>query len=190
MPSTSGSTRSGARHDRSPWPAPKRRTRRGPAQNPSAAVLRKTPSILSSLDMTQAGGEGKAARELERSRAGLNRLQRKARRAACRRSSCSRAGDAAGKGGAIRRVTAAARREGYQVIPSRHPPTRSGLTTTSGVLASPLAGWASDDLRPAAGTGGAGRACRGGFATERSGCEPTPRSTSSKTSWRPTASCS
>ena len=86
-----------------------------------AAVLRKTPSILSSLDMTQAVARGKAARELERQQGRLNRLQRKAASRGVSTILVFEGWDAAGKGGAIRRVTAALDARDYQVIPIAAP---------------------------------------------------------------------
>jgi polyphosphate:AMP phosphotransferase len=83
--------------------------------------LRREQSILARLDMTKAIPKKKFDLELERFQGRLNLLHRKA--AARGRSTIMvlEGWDAAGKGGAIRRVTAALDARSYQVIPIAAP---------------------------------------------------------------------
>jgi polyphosphate:AMP phosphotransferase len=86
-----------------------------------AKAGRKTASILSSLDMTRAVATDKAGRDLERSQGTLNVLQRKASTEGLSTILVFEGWDAAGKGGAIRRVTDALEARQYQVIPIGAP---------------------------------------------------------------------
>jgi polyphosphate:AMP phosphotransferase len=81
-----------------------------------------TPTtILSHLDMTQAVPKGKAATRLERQQGCLNGLQRRAEARGVSTVIVFEGWDAAGKGGAIRRVTGALDARNYQVIPIAAP---------------------------------------------------------------------
>jgi AMP-polyphosphate phosphotransferase len=84
---------------------------------PSPAVV----SILSSLDMTQRVSPKKADAAIERERGRLNQLERKARAAGVSTILVFEGWDAAGKGGAIRRVTGALDARDYHVIPIAAP---------------------------------------------------------------------
>jgi polyphosphate:AMP phosphotransferase len=86
-----------------------------------AKAGRRTASILSSLDMTLAVAADKASRDLERSQGALNVLQRKASTEGLSTILVFEGWDAAGKGGAIRRVTDALEARQYQVIPIAAP---------------------------------------------------------------------
>ena len=79
------------------------------------------PTVLSRLDMTTRIDKRTFARELLRYQGELNRLQRRAARRAVSTILVFEGVDAAGKGGAIRRVTAALDAREYQVIPIAAP---------------------------------------------------------------------
>ncbi len=78
-------------------------------------------SILSSLDMTRSVPHDKAGDEIARWQGRLNAVQRKAYRQRISTVMVFEGWDAAGKGGAIRRVTAALDARRYQVIPIAAP---------------------------------------------------------------------
>jgi polyphosphate:AMP phosphotransferase len=86
-----------------------------------AKAGRRSVSILSSLDMTRSVGRDKAGRELERHQGKLNVLQRKASNQGLSTILVFEGWDAAGKGGAVRRVTEALDARRYQVIPIAAP---------------------------------------------------------------------
>ena len=73
-------------------------------------------NVLASLDMGQQFDEKRFKTELERQQGRLNLLQRKARAAAISTVAVFEGWDASGKGGAVRRVTAALDARDYQVI--------------------------------------------------------------------------
>ncbi|HEX2339254.1 MAG TPA: polyphosphate:AMP phosphotransferase [Vicinamibacterales bacterium] len=79
------------------------------------------PTILSNLDMSQTIPKKKFATELEKYQGRLNRLQRKALAKGVSTIMVFEGWDAAGKGGAIRRVTGALDARSYQVIPIAAP---------------------------------------------------------------------
>jgi polyphosphate:AMP phosphotransferase len=79
------------------------------------------PTILSSLDMTQSIPKKKFSTELEKFQGRLNRLQRKAQAKGVSTIMVFEGWDAAGKGGAIRRITGALDARSYQVIPIAAP---------------------------------------------------------------------
>jgi AMP-polyphosphate phosphotransferase len=78
-------------------------------------------TILRSLDMTQAVPRKKFATELERYQGRLNLLSRKAQSKGISAILVFEGWDAAGKGGAIRRITGALDARTYQVIPIAAP---------------------------------------------------------------------
>lgn len=86
-----------------------------------AKTTRNATSILSNLDMTRAIARDKASKELERYQGELNILQRKASARGLSTILVFEGWDAAGKGGAIRRMTAALEARQYQVIPIAAP---------------------------------------------------------------------
>jgi AMP-polyphosphate phosphotransferase len=79
------------------------------------------PTILSSLDMTQSIPKKVFSTELEKYQGRLNRLQRKAQAKGVSTIMVFEGWDAAGKGGAIRRITGALDARSYQVIPIAAP---------------------------------------------------------------------
>jgi polyphosphate:AMP phosphotransferase len=87
-----------------------------PAAAPAAG-----PTVLSRLDMTKRVDKRTFERELLRYQGELNRLQRRAARESVSTILVFEGMDAAGKGGAIRRVTAALDARDYQVIPIAAP---------------------------------------------------------------------
>jgi AMP-polyphosphate phosphotransferase len=102
------------------------------AQPPGAAVparaagtppVRRSPlvSILSSLDMTQHVPPKKAAAAIQREQGRLNLLERRAHEAGVSTILVFEGWDAAGKGGAVRRVTAALDARDYRIIPVAAP---------------------------------------------------------------------
>jgi AMP-polyphosphate phosphotransferase len=97
----------------------------GPARSKrmtaGAHTLRAAPTVLSRLDMSMRLDKGTFDRELLERQGELNRLQRRAGRAAVSTILVFEGMDAAGKGGAIRRVTAALDARDYQVIPIGAP---------------------------------------------------------------------
>jgi polyphosphate:AMP phosphotransferase len=88
-----------------------------------AAAVRRAPvaSILSSLDMTKTLAPGKAAAQIAKEQGRLNLLQRQARAAGVSTILVFEGWDAAGKGGAIRRITAALDARDYRIIPMAAP---------------------------------------------------------------------
>jgi len=102
-----------------------------PAAAPSAAKAKKSvavkaravpaPTVLSQLDMSKRLEKGAFDRELLKWQGELNRLQRRAARDAVSTILVCEGADAAGKGGAIRRVTSALDAREYQVIPIAAP---------------------------------------------------------------------
>jgi polyphosphate kinase 2 (PPK2 family) len=78
-------------------------------------------TILSALDMSQRADEKHYKVELERLQGRLNLLHRKAQRRGTSTILVFEGWDAAGKGGAIRRLTAAIDARDYQVIPIAAP---------------------------------------------------------------------
>jgi polyphosphate:AMP phosphotransferase len=91
------------------------------ARKRDTRTSRNATSILSSLDMTRAVANDKATTELERYQGELNVLQRKAAAKGLSTILVFEGWDAAGKGGAIRRVSAALEARQYQVIPIAAP---------------------------------------------------------------------
>jgi AMP-polyphosphate phosphotransferase len=79
------------------------------------------PTVLSTLDLTQQLTRKKYRSELEKWQARLNRLSRKAHRKRVATVLVFEGVDAAGKGGAIRRVTAALDARRYDVAPIAAP---------------------------------------------------------------------
>jgi polyphosphate:AMP phosphotransferase len=88
------------------------------AETPSSAAA---PTILSSLDMSQALTRKEFGTELEKYQGRLNLLQRKAQKKRISTILVFEGWDAAGKGGAIRRITGALDARSYQVIPIAAP---------------------------------------------------------------------
>ncbi|HEX2309496.1 MAG TPA: polyphosphate:AMP phosphotransferase [Vicinamibacterales bacterium] len=86
-----------------------------------AAAAAAGPTVLSRLDMTKRIDKRTFERELLRYQGELNRLQRRAARESVSTILVFEGMDAAGKGGAIRRVTAALDARDYQVIPIAAP---------------------------------------------------------------------
>ena len=89
------------------------------AQAGKRAVSQAT--ILSTLDMSQKVSKKAFATELERHQGRLNLLQRKAQESGISTILVFEGWDAAGKGGAIRRLTGALDARSYQVIPIAAP---------------------------------------------------------------------
>jgi polyphosphate:AMP phosphotransferase len=86
-----------------------------------AKPARAAMTVLSQLDMSQRLDEPTFEREQLRFQGELNRLQRRAIRAGVSTILVFEGVDAAGKGGAIRRITAALDARDYQVIPIAAP---------------------------------------------------------------------
>ena len=82
--------------------------------------------VLSTLDMTQTLGKKRFATALERQQGRLNQLQRVARAKGLSSVAVFEGWDAAGKGGAVRRVTAALDVRDYAVIPIGVPTDEEG----------------------------------------------------------------
>jgi polyphosphate kinase 2 (PPK2 family) len=107
---------------------PERRRRRasraastepGVASTPDSAAS--TTTILNHLDMSLSISKKRFEPELERQRGRLNLLQRKAQQRGTSTILVFEGWDAAGKGGAIRRLTGALDARSYQVIPIAAP---------------------------------------------------------------------
>jgi AMP-polyphosphate phosphotransferase len=97
-----------------------RRAEAAPA-NPRRPPGSSQPTILSQLDMSQRVEQTQYRQKLERLQGRLNALQRKAQRRGVSTILVFEGWDAAGKGGAIRRLTAAIDARSYQVIPIAAP---------------------------------------------------------------------
>jgi polyphosphate:AMP phosphotransferase len=103
-----------------------RKTVNAPESRSSATLgtpraARPESTILSSLDMSQAVSKKDFGIELERAQGRLNLLSRKAQAKAVSTILVFEGWDAAGKGGAIRRITGALDARSYQVIPIAAP---------------------------------------------------------------------
>ncbi len=100
----------------------RRKLRRLPGSRPRAAkpLAGSRVSILSSLNMEKKASK-KVDEEIEKQQGRLNLLERKARAAGVSSILVFEGWDAAGKGGAIRRVTAALDARDYRVIPIAAP---------------------------------------------------------------------
>jgi AMP-polyphosphate phosphotransferase len=100
-------------------------TRQSGSQPATAAQMRGSAAaaltILSSLEMAQAVSKKAFATDLEKYQGRLNLLQRKAEQKGVSTILVFEGLDAAGKGGAIRRVTGALDARSYQVIPIAAP---------------------------------------------------------------------
>ena len=98
---------------------------RAPTSAPSAPVSGASPpgtrTILSSLDLAQSVGEHDYDRELERAQGELNDVCRRAAKDGVATAIVFEGVDAAGKGGAIRRVTGALDARMYRVVPIAAP---------------------------------------------------------------------
>jgi polyphosphate:AMP phosphotransferase len=100
----------------------KRTARSKSAQEKTAPdILSTQPSILSSLDLTQSVGPKKAGALLQEQRARLSLLHRKANDKGLTTLAVFEGWDAAGKGGAIRRLTSALNARDVAVIPFAAP---------------------------------------------------------------------
>jgi AMP-polyphosphate phosphotransferase len=105
-------------HEETRTSAAARRAKAGAAHK---AARTAAPSILASLDMTQRIDKDKADEAIARWQGTLNQLQRKAYKARVSTIMVFEGWDAAGKGGAIRRVTASLDARRFQVIPIAAP---------------------------------------------------------------------
>jgi polyphosphate:AMP phosphotransferase len=108
-----------------PAPAPERprKTPRAaaPAATKRSAALLSGKTILQAVDLDQALAGAEYERRLERGRGELNRLYRKARARGISAVLVFEGWDAAGKGGAIRRLVSALDARDYQVLPIAAP---------------------------------------------------------------------
>jgi AMP-polyphosphate phosphotransferase len=92
-----------------------------PAAVETPQTAKAGPTILSSLDMSQAVSKKDFGTDLERYQGRLNLLSRKAQAKGVSTILVFEGWDAAGKGGAIRRITGALDARSYQVIPIAAP---------------------------------------------------------------------
>ena len=92
-----------------------------PAAAAKASEATSGTTILNHLDMSQSLSKKAFSAELEKYQGRLNRLQRKAQTKGVSTIMVFEGWDAAGKGGAIRRITAALDARSYQVIPVAAP---------------------------------------------------------------------
>jgi polyphosphate:AMP phosphotransferase len=106
---------------RDPGPASATRPVRATAAKKATAKPPRVMSILSSLDMSQAVKKADASRLIDLHQGRLNLLQRKAAARGVSTILVFEGWDAAGKGGVIRRTTAALDARDYRVIPIAAP---------------------------------------------------------------------
>jgi polyphosphate:AMP phosphotransferase len=99
----------------------RRRARPVAADAPRSPRAPGLATILSTLDMSQAIGKKAFATELERQQGRLNLLERRAQESGISTILVFEGWDAAGKGGAIRRLTGALDARSYEVIPVAAP---------------------------------------------------------------------
>jgi polyphosphate:AMP phosphotransferase len=99
-------------------PSARAKRARSPRISPSPAA---SATILNSLDMSQSSSKKAFDTKLEVLQGRLNRLQRKAENKGISTILVFEGWDAAGKGGAVRRMTAALDARSYQVIPVAAP---------------------------------------------------------------------
>ena len=102
-------------------PARDHATRRAAAPSKARHVEASQPTVLSRLDMSRRVDQKQYATKLERLQGRLNALHRKAQRRGVSTILVFEGWDAAGKGGAIRRLTAAIDARSCQVIPIAAP---------------------------------------------------------------------
>ena len=102
-------------------PAKKSRANRDGKGSSSVVIQLPKVTILNSLDMTQSLEKGSYRKQLEKYQGKLNQTQMRARELGISTILVFEGWDAAGKGGAIRRVTAALDARDYQVIPIAAP---------------------------------------------------------------------
>jgi polyphosphate:AMP phosphotransferase len=98
-----------------------RREARGDGALKAVRRVEREYNVLDNLDLSQKIGDQQFARELPRQQARLNDLERRARKRGVSTVIVFEGWDAAGKGGAIRRVTASLDARDYQVIPVAAP---------------------------------------------------------------------
>jgi polyphosphate:AMP phosphotransferase len=104
--------------------SPEGRSAPGAAPDPAGATLAAVAgrhNVLAELDMTQTLDKDPFERQLVRQQGRLNRLRRRAAERGVSAVVVFEGWDAAGKGGAIRRVTAALDARDYEVIPTAAP---------------------------------------------------------------------
>src|SRR5688500_5124907 len=92
-----------------------------PVARGKATAVAAVPTILNSLDMSQAVPKQGFSKELAKYQGRLHRLARRARAEGVSTIMVFEGWDAAGKGGAIRRITSALDARWYQVIPIAAP---------------------------------------------------------------------
>lgn len=98
-----------------------RKTQARESAHPEGDVLARQPSVLDALDMTQSLGKGEYAREFKHQRARLAQLYRRAKAQGRSVVLVFEGQDAAGKGGAIRRLTSALDARDRRVVPVAAP---------------------------------------------------------------------
>ena len=129
-----------------------RRTRRANKADAVATTLGRAAteySVLSALDLSKAVDKKRFALQLEKQQGRLNQLQRRAFERGLTTVAVFEGWDAAGKGGAIRRVTAAPRCPSLPGHPHRRADRRGARASLSvAVLAAPAPRRRRDDLRP------------------------------------------
>ena len=101
--------------------SPGKNTTKAPVINKGTVIKLRRMSILSGLDMTQAIDRKTYAKQLEAAQGRLNTLCRQAKALGVSTILVFEGWDAAGKGGAIRRVTSALDARDFQVIPIAAP---------------------------------------------------------------------
>jgi AMP-polyphosphate phosphotransferase len=104
-----------------PSAAPDKPRTAGAPRKPATFDRARQPTILNRLDMSQRADQKDYKTTLERLQGRLNALHRKAQRRGVSSILVFEGWDAAGKGGAIRRLTAAIDARAYQVIPIAAP---------------------------------------------------------------------
>ena len=100
---------------------PRKMARASKGLDPALERLERDFNVLDKLDMTQTLDPARFAEALERQQGRLNLLQRKALASGVSTILVFEGWDAAGKGGAIRRITGALDARDYQVIPISAP---------------------------------------------------------------------
>ena len=154
---------------------------------PPPADAKEQGQLLRSLDLSHALGKAKYERQLERWEGKLNLLSRHAKLAEKSVIVAFEGPDAAGKGGAIRRITEALDARRYEVVPVAAPTPGSARTPISGGSGATSRAAARSPSSTAAGTDASSSSGSRSSARPPTGCARTRRSATSRTSWSTTA---
>ena len=149
-------------------------------QDPAAAGAADKLNVLSALELDQPMTKDEYEKELEKWQGRLNLASRDPRFKTTSVVAVFEGNDAAGKGGAIRRVTRRWMRAATTTSRSRRRPRRSARSPTCGGSGAICRGTAASRSSTAPGTGACWSSGSKASARKPTGCAPTARSTISR----------